>query len=131
MMPDSLPLEYARPTGQPGALRVQRLLRGAWKALVWMSLFLFAATIVLWVRSYWVRATVPPAWPHIPTFEPSDALELLVPYAGRFEHWEYTDWDNRWYRTGPGIPIWFVAGMFLILPTVSFLRARGRPAMIK
>ena len=58
-----------------------------------------------------------PPLPHLSLPIPSDASEYWVAIGGNFERWEYTDWDQKWYRVnGISAPIWVVAGCFAILP---------------
>ena len=55
---------------------------------------------------------------------PSDAEEYLVPLHGNVEHWEYAQWENKWYR-GMGVPLALPAVLFLIGPVVYLMRALG------
>jgi hypothetical protein len=57
---------------------------------------------------------------------PSDAAEYLSPIRGNLERWEYTPWDNRWYRLNRGVPLAVPLIVFLAITTCALLNQRIR-----
>lgn len=71
-----------------------------------LSLISCLAAIGLLIWSYCIPLTTPPPGPRVPLLIPGDAEEYLIVADGRVTQWEYTDWDRKWYRMGPGVRLW-------------------------
>jgi hypothetical protein len=132
------PLNYSQ---LPRRVSYKDLAKRFFIICAFLSLLLFIVTVAMWLVSDVVQypfidrvtgesRTAPPQ-PHLPLPIPSDAAGYWVPLRGNLERWEYTGWDNKWYRVSFGtvVPIWIPAIGFAILP-LAWIGSRIRKSGI-